>query len=191
MSQFWIHSDWHWKHENIYRFDSVCPDGVARRIRHRFANAAEGDDYIESRWRDLIKPQDHVYCLGDLTMFRENHMAHDFVKLFKSLPGHKRLIPGNHDHLKPKWYVEAGFEKLRGAHFFQRLLMTHYPVHPSCITFKVIGNVHGHTHEKPDLGPQYLNVSVERTGYEPVPIEWALEQLREKQRVATVEDHNE
>ena len=45
--------------------------------------------------------------------------------------------------------------------------------------------------EKPDLGPQYLNVSVERTGYEPVPIEWALEQLREKQRVATVGDHNE
>ena len=55
----------------------------------------------------------------------------------------------------------------------------------------MIGNVHGHTHEKPDLGPQYLNVSVERTGYEPVPIEWALEQLREKQRVATVGDHNE
>ena len=109
-------------------------------------------------------------------------MAHDFVKLFKSLPGHKRLIPGNHDHLKPKWYVEAGFEKLRGAHFFQGLLMTHYPVHPSCITFKVIGNVHGHVHAAANIRPVivgekakvWLNVCVEATQYEPIPIEEAL-----------------
>lgn len=176
-AQIWLHSDWHWKHENIYTF----VDASGQRIRARFANMTEGDAYIEQRIRDLVKEQDHIYYLGDLTMFRENHMAAEFVKLFKSLPGHKRLVPGNHDHLKPKWYVEAGFTKIRGSHLHDGLLMTHFPVHPSSIGFRVVGNVHGHTHQQPDLGPKYLNVSVERTDYEPIPIEEAKKRFVEKQ----------
>lgn len=182
MSQLWLHSDWHWRHENIYRFVYTDVNSVERRVRERFSNATEGDAYMEQRWRDLIKPQDHVYVLGDLTMFRENHMATEFVSLWRSLPGHKRLIPGNHDHLKPRWYVEAGFEKIRGAHLLDNLFLTHVPVHPSSIPRRAIGNVHGHTHQQPDIWPvrredgtvaAWLNVSVERTGYEPIPVEEA------------------
>lgn len=181
MAQIWLHSDWHWLHENIYHFTYTDSQGIQRRVREQFQHAKEADVYIEQRWRDLIRPQDHVYVLGDLTMYRENHMSTAFVALWKSLPGHKRLILGNHDHLKPKWYVEAGFQKIRGAHILDRILLSHIPVHPSAIPAKLLGNVHGHTHAHEDIGPRYLNVCVERTNYEPVPLEWAQEQLRQKQ----------
>ena len=178
--QIWLISDMHLWHENLYRFTYTDAQGNERRVRERFTHAAESDAYMLQRWRDLIRPQDHVYNLGDLCMNRENHMAHAFVELFRSLPGHKRLILGNHDHLKPKWYVEAGFEKLRGGHVIDRLLLTHYPVHPSSINFRALGNVHGHTHQQPDLGPRYLNVCVERTDYAPIPIEEAKSRLQRK-----------
>lgn len=64
--QIWLHSDWHWRHENIYKFIYTDAGGNERRVRERFASAAEGDAYIEQRIRDLVKPEDHLYVLGDL-----------------------------------------------------------------------------------------------------------------------------
>ena len=181
-AQIWLHSDWHLWHDKLYRFTYTDAYGVERRVREQFTTCAEGDAYIEQRWRELIKPQDHCYVLGDICMCRKNHRADEFVRLFKSLPGHKRLIPGNHDHLYTRHYAEAGFQHVRGGHMLNGLLLTHYPVHPCSITPRVKGNVHGHNHQRLDISPQHLNVSVERTGYAPVTIEWALEQLREKQK---------
>src|SRR3990167_6054338 len=133
--QLWLFSDWHFKHENIYQFTNAA----GRRIRERFTNAAEGDAYIEQRWRDLVKPSDHIYNLGDCTMYRGKHMSTEFIQLTRSLPGHKRLI---------------------------------------------LGNCHGHTHQHPDESPRYLNISVERTQYEPIPIETAKALLRAKVALA-------
>ena len=178
--QIWLISDMHLWHENLYRFTYTDTEGHERRVRERFENVAEGDAYMLQRWRELVRPQDHIYNLGDICMNRENHMGHAFVELFRSLPGHKRLIAGNHDHLKPKWYVDAGFEKIRGAHLLDNLFLTHVPVHPRSIPHRALGNVHGHTHQQPDLGPRYLNVSVERTAYEPIPLEEAKSRLLQK-----------
>ena len=187
--QIWILSDTHLWHQNIYKFTYVDATGTQRRVREQFADAAEGDAYMLQRWRDLVKPEDHIYHLGDICMNRENHMGHAFVALMRSLPGHKRLIPGNHDHLKPHWYVDAGFEKIRGAHLLDNLWLTHVPCHPGSIPKRAIGNIHGHTHQNEDIGPLYLNVSVERTDYAPIPIEEAQRRLRIKQGNATRQDH--
>ena len=182
MSNIFLHSDWHWRHQRIYEFTYTDAYGVERRVRERFATCVEGDAYIEQRWRDLIKPQDHCWVLGDVTMFRGKHQIYEFIALFKSLPGHKRLILGNHDHYDIEVYQQAGFEKIRGSNVISGLLLTHYPVHPSSLPRRCLGNIHGHIHQQPDVSPLHLNVSVERTDYEPVPIEWALERLREKQK---------
>lgn len=183
-------SDLHLWHENLYAFTYTDhPTGVERRVRERFTTAAEADAYMIQRWRDLIKPSDHVWVLGDVCTHRGNHMRKEFVNLFKSLPGRKRLIPGNHDHYKTAVYVEAGFEKISGGRQLDGLLLTHYPVHPSSITFKVKGNVHGHTHQNPDVSPLHLNICVERTGYEPIPIERAIQELKRKQAEVNVDEH--
>lgn len=167
MGQIWVHSDWHKWHENIYRF----VDSAGVRIRHRFADVTEGDAYIEQRWRDLVKPNDHVWCLGDMCMHRENHRGQEFADFFRSLPGHKRLILGNHDHLKMKWYMEAGFQKIKGSHLHDGILFSHYPIHESSLGFRTKVNAHGHIHQNPSPSPLHFNCCVEVNNYEPIPIE--------------------
>jgi calcineurin-like phosphoesterase family protein len=91
--------------------------------------------------------------------------------MIRALPGHKRLVLGNHDHYQVGVYVEAGFQKVRASNLIDGVLMTHYPVHPSSITFKTVGNAHGHIHQNPSPEGPYFNCSVEAIGYEPIPFE--------------------
>jgi len=173
--QIWLHSDWHWKHENIYKF--TMEDG--QRVRREFKDTAEGDAFIEQRWRDLVKPRDHVWCLGDLAMFRGQNMAHAFIEFFHKLPGHKRLILGNHDHYNVGIYLKAGFDKVRGSNMIDGVLMTHYPVHLDSHGFRALGNAHGHIHRNPSPAGPYFNCCVEANNYEPIPIEVVAKRLKE------------
>ena len=174
--QMWLISDWHWHQQSIYKFTFTDKDGVERRVRERFANAQEGDAYIAQRWAELVKPQDHIWNLGDCTMFEGKHMAHDFIKLMKSLPGHKRLVLGNHDRYHPSVYVDAGFQKVRGSTLIDRVLCSHFPIHPMSVKGNVVVNVHGHIHQNQSPSPQvhegkvsiWKNVSVEAINYEPI-----------------------
>ncbi len=167
----WILSDLHLFHENMYKFVYTDRFGVERRVRERFKDAAEGDAYMLDRWRTLVKPSDHLYNLGDVTLNRGNHMIHAFIGIHQSLPGHKRLILGNHDHYAVKVYSDAGYQKIKASNVIDGLLLTHYPVHPSSISAKFHACVHGHIHQNQSPPGRYLNMSVENTDYEPVPLE--------------------
>ena len=166
--QIWLISDTHFGHQNIYKF--VGLDGVTR-IRARFRDAHEGDAYMIQRWCELVKPQDHIWHLGDVTMERSSAYKAQFVNMIRGLPGHKRLILGNHDHLTLDVYRDAGFQKIKGSHKLNRLLLTHYPVHPDSVPMWCAANIHGHIHERSSPVGRYINVSVERTNYEPIPLE--------------------
>ena len=119
----------------------------------------------------MVQPSDSIWLLGDLTMCRGKHRVQEFIALFKSLPGHKRLILGNHDHYDIGVYVEAGFQKIRGSNVIDNLLLTHYPVHVGSIPHRVTANCHGHIHQNPSPPGPYVNLSVEVTNFEPVPLE--------------------
>lgn len=163
----WLISDTHFGHENIYRFTGL--DG--KRIRERFKDAAEGDAYMLKRWAELVKAEDHIYHLGDVTMNRTNNQKPNFIQLMRGLPGHKRLIRGNHDHFPTKVYMDAGFEEVYGTRKLGHLILSHYPLHPESIPHWCRANVHGHIHERDSPIGKYVNVSVERTGYEPIPLD--------------------
>ena len=150
-------------------------------MREQFKDAAEGDGYMLQRWADLVRPEDHIYHLGDLTLARGNHRDTDLVKIVRGLPGHKTLFLGNHDHKDARKYFEYGFQKVRASNVADGLLLTHYPVHPGSLSLRVRFNAHGHTHGAPDIDHRYLNVCVERTAYEPIPIEEAKRRLVVKQ----------
>jgi len=169
----WVSSDLHLMHENIIKH-----------CNRPFANAKEMSEAIITYHNALVKPEDHWYNLGDVTMWRGNHMVHAFIGMIKAMNGHKRLILGNHDHYPIKTYLEAGFEKVRGTgRWMDNMLFSHYPVHPISM-----GNakacIHGHTHNAPDYPSvrvtdgngvmhikPYVNVCVERTQYKPVSLE--------------------
>lgn len=161
MAQIWITSDSHFGHRNMAEVFTQ-PDGMPMRP---FGTLAATDAAMVERWNAVVKPQDHVWHLGDFAM---NKWALDhFCPL---LHGHKRLVRGNHDIFKTQAYLRAGFEELRGVSVIDGLIFTHIPIHPNSLG-RFRANVHGHTHAQPDYDWRYLNVSVERTDYTPLALE--------------------
>lgn len=100
------------------------------------------------------------------------------LQTVKRLNGRKRLVFGNHDIFEYKKYAAVGFEKMMGMRVLDELLLTHVPVHPSQLGRRFKANVHGHIHNNEGMLGRYINVSVEATGYNPVPLDQLIEQAK-------------
>lgn len=166
----WFYSDPHFG-QDMSKFEH---DGAKLRPMAQ----PEMDELIFDNYRALVKPQDHVYCLGDFAMSKE-HAARAAARLH----GHKRLILGNHDIHGAKFYLSLGFKKVVSERVFEDLLFTHRPVAPWSTGGRI--NVHGHCHksrpmfytasnpevvgyQKPE---RYINISMEWTNYRLVSLE--------------------
>ena len=162
MAAIWLVSDTHFGHANIITYCS-----------RPFSCVEEMDEAMVERWNRVVRPQDHVYHLGDVAM------KADRLGIVKRLHEHKRLVRGNHDIFKTKQYLAAGFDEIHGVRVLNGLVMTHIPIHPASLG-RFVGNVHGHIHNNDggDYGPRYLNVSVEMIDYAPITLEDAAERLR-------------
>lgn len=174
MNNTWITSDTHFSHHNIIKF-----------CARPFQSIQEMDDCLVSNWNETVKPQDHVYHLGDVTMLRGGKPQQRIMAtIISRLNGHKRLILGNHDHFPVDAYLAAGFEKVRGTgRWLNNFLLSHYPVHPTSMG-NAKGCIHGHIHDKQSPPPvthtnkdgeivtkSYFNACVEMTGYKPVNLD--------------------
>jgi len=119
------------------------------------------------------------------------------VAIANRLNGIKRLILGNHDCHRFDLYIRH-FQRLFGAHYWKRCILTHVPVHPQQLCGKYLLNVHGHLHskevktgihyanEEKYLGEMvwvshlnYFNVSVECHGLKPVNSSIIMDRLEE------------
>lgn len=126
MANMFITSDTHFSHPLMVKlrgFDSV----------HQM------DECMIERWNAVVKPQDHVYHLGDVAM-RKEHLA-----IVRRLNGHKRLVMGNHDIFEIKYYLNAGFKKIMALRVMNNWILSHVPIHPHSLG-RFGGNIHGHTH---------------------------------------------
>lgn len=161
----WVVSDHHLNHANMYKF--TTPTG--ERVRSRFKDADEGDEFMIDAHNAVVRDEDHVWFLGDIAMSRYG------VEKVRRFRGHKRLLLGNHDREDVNLYRSVGFQKVRGSNLAQvggvKVLLTHFPIHPDHLGMKTILNVHGHIHERDSPPGPYRNVSVERINYTPVPLE--------------------
>lgn len=175
MANIFIISDTHFSHENMaLRF--LRADGT--RLRP-FTSVAEMDETMVERWNAVVRPQDHVYHLGDVAMRQQAVDA-----IMPRLHGHLRLVRGNHDIFRTKLYLKY-FDEIHGCRVLDNFIFTHVPVHSDCLgRFKA--NVHGHLHanrvmtseNRPYLvpDPRYLSVCVEQPWMDYAPI--ALETLK-------------
>jgi calcineurin-like phosphoesterase family protein len=174
----WFTSDTHFDHENMVTKFKL-EDGSSARV---FGSVEEMNECIIERWNEVVKPSDHIYHLGDLTMHRKIETIQH--RILNRLNGHKRLLLGNHDADKVENYLRW-FEKIFASRVFDNILLTHIPVHTESLgRFKA--NVHGHTHhhsypsvikidhkeygDKERVVP-YINVCVEQTEYRPISLE--------------------
>ena len=173
--QLWFISDTHFGHEAIIQY-----------CNRPFQNAREMDYALTENWNTLVKPEDHVHHLGDVTMDRTGSQREHFIKLIRSLNGHKRLYMGNHDHFGVRTYLDAGFENIYAtSRHMGNFVISHIPIHPSSMG-TARANVHGHIHnnQAKDFKPvlqvtgkgkvivkPYVNISVEVTDYKPITMD--------------------
>ena len=178
MVDMWFTSDWHLFHENIIKWHG-----------RPFDNAQHMNEVLITLHNERVKPQDHVYNLGDVTMLRGSG-AHRVEPLLQRFNGHKRLVLGNHDHCPVEWYRRF-FEKIKAVNVLDQIIFTHIPIHPQSLgRFKA--NVHGHFHSNPSplsmhrIDPTtqqervvpYVNVCVEVTDYRPISLEEVKQRIR-------------
>lgn len=157
----WFISDTHFFHENILKFQNK-----GKYLRD-FHSIEEMHEYMIDRWNSVVKDQDYVYHLGDVT-FRYDGA---FNNLMSRLKGHKRLIVGNHDKI---WNpcLENNFDKVDLWKGFKEYNFTasHIPLRLDSLRDGAFC-VHGHVHANSLSEPGYINVSVEVRNYTPVHIE--------------------
>jgi len=153
-----IISDTHFGHKRLYTFLGV--DG--RPVRP-MANSDEGDAVMIARWNETVGPDDEIWHLGDVAW------SPDALRILDRLNGVKHLILGNHDSFEMPIY-DHYFASVQAAAVIGDLLLTHWPVHDSQLTFHRL-NLHGHIHDRVIDDPRYVNLSVEHTDYRPVSLE--------------------
>lgn len=175
----WVISDTHFGHENMVTTFKLADGSPAR----KFSSVEEMDETMIERWNEVVRPSDHVYHLGDVSMKRNVVDA-----VMPRLNGHKRLVHGNHDIFQTKLYAKY-FEKIMGVRVLDEMIFTHIPIAPWSLRPKFKANVHGHVHESQgrvmryhmtDNVPSdhsrprevtYVNMSVEVNDYRPVTLE--------------------
>jgi len=174
----WFTSDTHFGHRNMVEKFTLADGSPAR----KFASVEEMDETMITRWNEVVRPSDHVYHLGDVTMHRQ--LGQIKYSVLDRLAGHKRLVLGNHDADKVENYLQW-FEKIFASRVLDQILFTHIPVHPESLG-RFRANVHGHTHHQ-CLPPvtkidqkgygrvervvPYINICVEQTDYRPLSLE--------------------
>lgn len=155
-------SDTHFFHTNILKF----LDDQGHRIRP-FNSLEEMHEHMIAAWNSVVKDQDFVYHLGDVTF--QYHGA--FNNLMSRLKGRKRLIIGNHDKI---WNpaLQLHFEKadLWKGFSEHNFTASHFPMMQDQLRDGAF-NVHGHIHDNQSKHSWQFNVSVEQIKYTPVHID--------------------
>lgn len=156
MTNIWLVSDTHFNHANIIKY---CD--------RPFDTTEEMDWFMVEKWNSVVKPNDHVYHLGDVYM---NASKGYIDNLLSKLNGKKRLILGNHDNGKDQVLLHH-FEKVMLWRNFDKVVLTHIPLREDSIPGGNRVNVHGHIHQnKSPIGP-YKCVCVEQVNYTPINLE--------------------
>ena len=166
MTERYFISDTHFGHANILHFPGLYGIGV----RPGFTAVEEMNEIMIERWNAVVGENDKIYHLGDCCMGGIKTVE----TILPRLKGKKRLILGNHDNVigHQLWRF---FDKIVVSQKFEEMgrkfLATHIPVHDTSIDKAGVEFcVHGHLHEKPDVSPYHLNISVEQTDYAPIHI---------------------
>jgi calcineurin-like phosphoesterase family protein len=145
-------SDWHLFHHNVLKFD-----------KRPFEDIFEMHREIEAKWNEIVKPEDTVIYLGDLSFARREDKT--LVEgIVWGLNGHIHYVMGNHDKLEdikklPKFETIQDYLEVRITHMgedpnnagtLKRIetlfCCMHYPIYSWNKKHHGSYMVHGHCH---------------------------------------------
>lgn len=178
MSSVWLTSDLHFGHPKVAAVRG-------------FRDFQEHDDSIVAKWRRMVQRDDEIWVLGDISSGGEESQLRALATLL-TLPGHKRLVAGNHDSVHPmhgrkvlRWMpfyldvfehvcsearLNVEGEKLRLSHFPS---MADHTEKPRYMDWRPPHGehwiIHGHTHSNIAITADLeINVGLDAWGLKPV-----------------------
>ncbi len=110
--------------------------------RRGFSSVEEHDEYIIKKWNSVVVKRDLTYILGDVTM----ESAKSYPLLDK-LNGRKIVVGGNHDKPTHTKELLKHVDSIAGMVQYKGIFLTHCPVHPREMEYRIKHNIHGHIHE--------------------------------------------
>lgn len=148
-----------------------------------FASAAEHDQFVVDKINARVNPRDTLFLLGDIVIREEGWEYLKQIKCQRLV-----LVPGNHcgerTPIRPEFFSRISGAESRQLPISRRtVVMTHIPIHPSCLDRWAI-NIHGHLHADSIDDPRYVCVSCEAVNYTPIDMESIHWQLRARDWIA-------
>jgi calcineurin-like phosphoesterase family protein len=144
--KIFIISDTHFNHKNIIKYSN-----------RPFETVKKMNEEMIKRWNNKVEKEDLIIHLGDFALGNEGEIKN-------RLNGTIILLPGNHDHQATR---KLGFVIINGSLKIRNLIFSHFPLSKEETPQGFI-NIHGHIHGKESLNG--INVSVEKTNYEPLEL---------------------
>lgn len=144
--------------------------------RPQFKSVTEHDDFIISRWNEVVAEHDHVYIAGDFIW----PGVKDPFQYIERMNGEKILVPGDHDHRDiERWQLgmiggrpfqcARDIYDLRYMEWDQSIIISHWPQQHWRRSHYGSWHVYGHLHHA-DAGPwgKRIQVGIDRFNYYPV-----------------------
>lgn len=154
----WYNADPHFGHDNIIK---LCD--------RPFPSIGEMDAVIRANYASCIGPDDDFWIVGDLSFGRMSSEKGYLEKLFRTLPGRKHLVLGNHDNSRirnlPWASVQDIAEVQDGEH---RFVLCHYPMITWHGARRGALQLFGHVHGNWEGTRNSLNVGVDVWNFMPV-----------------------
>lgn len=154
--KIFITADHHFHHKNIIEY-----------CGRPFKTVEEMDKRMIEKWNNKVTKDDLVIHLGDFALGTKEKVK----ETREMLNGTIILIKGNHDR------VSEGFIIVEDSIRIGNLVFSHRPIPKNEISKGCI-NVHGHIHEKESISG--INVSVEKTDYEPILLDELEKKIKER-----------
>ena len=153
----WFSADYHLGHKNIIKY-----------CNRPFSDVKEMDEIIITNLKKVLKPNDTLYFLGDLTFKKE--IAQEFFETFSKI--HIHFIIGNHDSKQIINLVKencASVSKLKDIKIEgQKITLCHYAMRVWHKSHFNAWQLYGHSHGTLDpIGKQW-DVGIDKNNFFPV-----------------------
>ncbi|QLD85212.1 hypothetical protein HWV23_05565 [Natronomonas halophila] len=152
-----------------------------------FASVGEMNDRLLANWNRVVGPDDEVVYLGDLVVPSEPTTVRRWLR---RLNGDITFVVGDHDEGVRRTRAVTARRQYRFEADGSGFLCIHDPADAPSERSDWL--IHGHHHdmrpeEFPFVDPETRrsNVSVELTGYEPVPVAELVDYVRRRKRLRT------
>lgn len=129
---------------SVVRFIADYHFGHEFMAKHRgFSDVFEMNEHIVAEHNKIVHKKDLTYILGDITMETDKWYFY-----LDQMNGRKKVILGNHEDPKHIPELLKYVESVASMVKYKGIFLTHCPIHPQELEYRVHHNIHGHLHEK-------------------------------------------